>query len=193
MNKGRFFLILFIIALNLSGCGRSKQTQFYLLTPLPPQQHKQHYNQLQIGIDRVDIPDSIKKPQIMINQSPHHATLEELNQWASALDKNITLVLATNLSTLIPGAIVQSAPWDNKFHPDYHLQVAIEQFEIDMHRNSILRAEYIIYQKEQLLRKSSVYYHTKAPAEDIETLVVSMNKNLTSLTQEIAQVLVRNK
>ncbi|HAZ7573560.1 TPA: membrane integrity-associated transporter subunit PqiC [Legionella pneumophila] len=187
------FVLILLIALTLCDCGRSKETQFYLLTPIPPQKNSRNfYNHLQIGVDEVSTPDYMKKPQLMIHQTPHHLTLEEFNQWAGALDKNITLVLTTNLSTLMPGVVVQASPWDNKFHPDYHLQVMISQFEIDIHGNSILRAEYLIYRKEELIHKGNAYYHIKVPLISIEALVQSMNTNLTHLTEEIARFFIKN-
>ncbi|AMP88347.1 PqiC family protein [Legionella pneumophila] len=187
------FLLLLLIVLTLCDCGRSKETQFYLLTPIPPQKDSRHsYNHLQIGVDEVSTPDYMKKPQLMIHQTPHHVTLEEFNQWAGALDKNITLVLTTNLSTLMPGVVVQASPWNNKFDPDYHLQVMISQFETDIHGNSILRAEYLIYRKEELIHKGNAYYHIKVPLISIEALVQSMNTNLNHLTEEIARFFIKN-
>ncbi|MFW2534402.1 MULTISPECIES: PqiC family protein [unclassified Legionella] len=184
--------IILLTTLILCGCGKSKESQFYILTPLPPQKNHHFYNHVQIGIDSVTIPDYIKKKQLMINQSPNHLNIEEFHQWAGSLDKNITLVLTTNLSTLIPGAIVQSAPLDTKFHPDYHLQVDISQFEIDIHGASILRAEYIIYRQEKLIHKGNAYYHIRIPVVTTEALVKSMNTNLTSLSIKIAHSFIKN-
>lgn len=184
--------IILLTTLILCGCGKSKESQFYILTPIPPQKSHHFYNQVQIGIDSVTIPDYIKKKQLMINQSPNHLNIEEFHQWAGPLDKNITLVLTTNLSTLIPGAIVQSAPFDSKFNPDYHLQVDISQFEIDIHGTSILRAEYIIYRQEKLVHKGNTYYHITIPVVTPEALVKSMNTNLTSLSIKIAHSFIKN-
>jgi uncharacterized protein len=184
--------MVFLTALILCSCGKSKESQFYVLTPLPPQSSHNFYNRLQIGIDGVNIPDYIKKSQLMINQTPNHLNIEEFNQWAGPLDKNIILVLTTNLSTLIPGAVVQSSPWGSKFRPDYHLQVEISQFEIDIHGASTLRAEYIIYREEKLIHKGNAYYHITTPIVSTEALVKSMNANLTSLSKEIARFFIKN-
>ncbi len=129
----------------------------------------------------------------MIHQTPHHLNIEEFNQWAGPLDKNITLVLATNLSTLIPGAVVQSSPLDNKFHPDYHLQVDISQFEIDVHGTTTLRAEYIIYRNKKLIYKGNAYYHITTQVVSTEALVKSMNTCLTSLSKEIARFFIEKQ
>src|SRR5690349_13786724 len=83
------FTILLLTTLTLCSCGRSKEQQFYVLTPVPPQKSGHNVsNRLQIGIDGVTIPDSIKKSQLMINQTPHHLRIDEYSQWAGPLDKN---------------------------------------------------------------------------------------------------------
>ncbi|OCH98446.1 hypothetical protein A8135_12130 [Legionella jamestowniensis] len=169
-------------------CSRSKDTQMYLLNPLPPMKTaSKPYKHLQIGIDEINTPSYIEKPQLMIHCSPHQLKLEEYHQWAEALDKNITRVVETDLSTLLPGSIVESSPWNIKFKPNFHLQIDISQFEIDINGNSILRAEYLIYHEDALLKKGDAYYCVKVVPTTIEALVVSMNKNLTSLTRDIAK------
>ncbi|WP_083500854.1 PqiC family protein [Legionella brunensis] len=164
----------------------------YLLNPLPPQKSAGHpYSYLRIGIDEVNTPAHIEKPQLMIHCTPNRLELEEYHQWAEALDKNIARVIETNLSTLLPGAIVENAPWDSKFKPNYHLQVGISQFEIDFNGNSIIRAEYLIYHDEELIKKGDSYYRIKVLPTDVEKLVISMNNNLTHLTQDIAKAFIR--
>ncbi|KTD20579.1 Protein of uncharacterised function (DUF330) [Legionella lansingensis] len=184
--------LLLTLSFLLLACGRSKEAQFYLLNPLPPQkQNGQPYRYLQIGIDEINIPPYTEKPQLMIHCTPHRLELEEYHQWAEALDKNITRVVETNLSNLLPGAIVESSPWNSRFKPGYHLQIDISQLDIDVHGYSSLAAEYLIYHEDELVKKGTVYYHTKVPVVNIESLVISVNTNLSCLTQEIARVFAR--
>ncbi|WED43565.1 PqiC family protein [Legionella cardiaca] len=187
MKLIKFSFIAFI-GLLLVACGRSKDAQMYMLNPLPPAKNgTKPYTYLQIGIDEVTTPAYMTKPQLMIHQTPHRLELEEYHQWAESLDKNITRVVETNLATLLPGAVVESSPWDSKFKPNYHLQIDISQFEIDINGNSTLRAEYLIYHEDKLIKKRDVYYCSKVMPVDIERLVISMNVNLTHLTQDIAK------
>nr|WP_133132321.1 PqiC family protein [Legionella sp. PL877] len=161
----------------------------YVLAPIPPQKHSvSEYKNLRIGIDSVNIPAYIEKPQLMLHTTSHRLEPEEYHQWAEAVDKNIMRVVETDLSTLLPGSIVESSPWDSKFKPNYHLQIDISQFEMDICGSSKLRAEYLIYYKEALIKRGKVYYHSQVPKVTIEALVMSMNANLTRLTRSIAKV-----
>ncbi len=153
-----------------------------------PNKQTNHYNNLRLGIDDVTLPAYLEKPQIMISSSPNRVALEEYHQWAGALDKNIKSVISTNLASLLPGAIVETSPWNVKFKPTYQLQIDIEQFTIDMQGNSILRAEFILYHQNDILKKKNVYYRLKISNITMENLIASMNNNLTHLTQDIAKV-----
>ena len=174
-------------ALALGACGRSKEAQLYVLNPIAAQKKTNHYTYLHIGIDEVKIPGYIEKLPLAIHYTPHQVTMEEYHQWAEALDKNIERVIKTNLATLLPGALVAISPWDVLFKPNYHLQITMPLFTVDINGNSILRAEYLIYHDEQLIAKRDVYYYQKIPVVTPEKLVISMNSNLTSLSRDIAK------
>ncbi|WP_115707405.1 PqiC family protein [Legionella sainthelensi] len=180
---------LIILGFILVACTRSKEPQYYLLNPIAmPSKQMNYYKNLHLGIDDITIPAYLEKPQVMISYSPNRVELEEYHQWAGALDKNIKSVISTNLASLLPGAIVESSPWNAKFKPNYQLQIDIEQFTIDMQGNSILRAEFILYHENNIAKKKDVYYRLKINNITIENLIASMNNNLTHLTQDIAQV-----
>lgn len=181
-------IVIILFGLALLSCGRSKESDFYILNPLPPQQQKAANYAIQIGLDEINLPHYTEKPQLMIHYSPYQVQLEEYHRWAESLDKNIGRVIEANLSTLLPGAVIESYPWNVKLKPNYHLQIDIFQFEIDYKGDSVLRAEYVIYHHDQLIKKYTVYYHLKLKDSPItiNALVKSMNTNLNHLTLDIA-------
>lgn len=185
MRKG--IICLLLILAFLGGCGRSKNPEFYVLNPIPFQKPQgKIYKDLRIGVDKVSVPASLEKPQLTINHSAHRMELEENIQWIEGLDKNITRVIVSNLASYLPGALVNSSPWDSIFKPNYHLEINIVQCTIDDTGTSVLRAEYTLYQDEQLIGKRDFYLSQKTPVITTENLVISMNNNLTRFTQDIA-------
>ncbi|MGQ3888145.1 PqiC family protein [Legionella sp. CNM-1927-20] len=159
-----------------------------MLNPIPPQKDKALYHGMQIGINEIQVPEYAEKPQLMINYTPYKVQLEEYHRWAESLDKNIERVIEANLTTLLPGAVIERYPWDTQFKPNYHIQIDIFQFEIDYSGDSILRADYLIFSNELLIKKYNVFYRLKLINEPvtIEALVKSMNTNLNHLTTDIA-------
>lgn len=181
-------LVLLLLSLIIAGCSRSKPSQFYLLNPLPFTLKKSlTYDFLQIGVDPVKIPAYLEKPQLTVFYESHVVSLDESHQWAEALDKNIERVIITNLSSLLPGSIVQGSLWDIKFKPKYHLQIVVAQFSMSSEGDCILRAEYIMYYHDDIIKKREVYYHSKAPKAIPAELVKAMNSNLNHLSKEIAK------
>ncbi len=184
--------ILFCIELLLTSCTRSPDATFYVLSPIPYQiSHSHKYQDLRIGINDVSTPAYMSKPEIIIHDSVHHVELKNFHQWAGSLNSNMQRVIAANLSTLLPGAAVATVPWDIKFKPNYQLQIDISQFEVDFSGDSVLRADYLIYAEDKLYKKGTLYYHLKISQVTVESLVSSMNDNLTHLTKDLAKILAR--
>ena len=182
------FLIILALGLTLCACGRSKQADFYLLNPIPPKMHPtHHYTDLKIGIDSIRTPAFTEKPQLLIYDGVNQVQLEEFHQWAESLDKNIKRVIKTNLYTLLPGIVIEDAPWNIDFKPNYTVQIDISEFKIDRFGNSSLRANYIVSYQGELIKNYSQFYHEKIPVVTIKTLVMSMNRNLNHLTHDMAQ------
>ena len=189
MNRCLFAIIA---TLAITACSRSPQSQFYVLNPIPVQkQQAKTHPDLRIGIEEINIPSYMTKQQFIIHYSPHHVKLDEFQQWAGALDKNIQRVVETNLSTLLPGAVIASYPWGIQFKPNDQLRINISQFEVDTLGNTLLRATYVIYSGETLRQKRTVEYHQRAPLLTVDSFVKTMNDSLNHLTQDIAQSLIQ--
>lgn len=184
------YLLILTFGLLLSACGRSPESQFYVLNPISPQQNKlKAYNHLRIGINQIHSPAYMTKPQVMIHCSAQEVKLEEYHRWVENLAKNTQRVIEANLATLLPGAALVSEPWDVSFKPNYRLQVDISQFEVDNRGNSRLSAEYLIYSDNHLQKKGSLVYQRKVTPPTVANLVASMNTNLTLFTRDLAKVL----
>lgn len=192
--KTVYLIIVLFLSAMLCACGRSKQPEFYILNPIPTKEAAtSRYAYLKIGIDAIRTPSFTEKPQLMIYDSANRVQLEEYHQWASSLDKNIKSVIKANLNTLLPGVVMEDAPWDIEFNPDYNLQIEISEFKIDVGGNSNLRASYVLSSQGQIIKKYDRNYHLKIPVVSVEALVKSMNTNLNLFSQDMAKSLATQK
>lgn len=187
-------VILLALGFILCACGRSKQPEYYMLNPIPAKSAPvDRHAFLTVGIEPIHNPAFTEKPQLMIYDGLNRVQLEEFHQWAESLDKNIKGVIKANLNTLIPGLVMEDAPWDIEFKPDYNLQIDISEFKIDVFGNSSLRASYSISRQDRVIKKYDRYYHLKIPAVSIDALVQSMNANLNAFTRDMAKSLIALK
>ncbi|MBA3536286.1 MAG: membrane integrity-associated transporter subunit PqiC [Tatlockia sp.] len=192
----KIYLVGFVLSiiLLLGSCGRSPDSQFYVLNPIAPQHEKiQSNTHLRIGINEIHGPAYLNKPQLTIHCSAQEVKLEEYHRWVENLSQNTQNVIEANLATLLPGAALVTAPWDINFKPRYQLQIDIIQFAVDFRGNSRLRAEYLIYSNEKVKMKGLLSYHLKISQPNVANMVASMNTNLNQMTRDLAKVLARLK
>lgn len=181
-------IIILVAGLTLCACGRSKEAKFYMLNPIHPKVvSANRYTYLTIGIDGINTPAFTEKPQLMIYDGLNRVQLEEFHQWAESLDKNIKRVIKANLNTLLPGAVLEEAPWSIEFTPNYNLQINIAEFKVDVYGNSSLFANYVIFHEGKIIKKYEKLYYMKVPVVTEETLIRSMNSNLNRFSQDIAK------
>lgn len=189
-KKLRTAVIFLGIALLLEGCGRSPDSQFYVLSPISYKKRPlAYYSHLRIGIDEIHVPDYLSKPEFIVHTSAHQVKLDEYHRWVEDLDKNTKRVIAANLTMMLPGAALATSPWDIKYKPNYQLQIDMTQFEVDTAGNSILRAEYLIFSNDKLAKQGILYYHQKVPQVNVDALVRSMNQNLNQFTLDLAKIM----
>lgn len=182
-------IMILIFSLILSACGRSKQPEFYILNPLPPQKVVLHKNAtLKLGINSIRTPPFAEKPQLLIYDSLNQVQLEEFHQWSESLDKNIKRVIKTNLNTLLPNLVMEDTPWNLDFKPDYNLEIDITEIRMDRLGNCSLRANYIIFGT-QGFKKYQRYYYKKNAIVTAEALVASFNQHLNNFSRDIAKTL----
>ena len=185
MRKG---CSLILVCLLITACGRSEESKFYALNPIPYKAMKGgKFKNIPIAINAIEGPGYVQQPQLVVRQTPYRLKLEEYQRWAESLNTNIGRVLETNLNTLLPGAIVEVFPWDPKFRPKYSLQVNIIKFEVDSRGRGVLRANYIIYHQDKSLLKNSVSYQRTIKTVTYENIVASMNHLMTRFSRRIAR------
>ncbi len=122
-----------VLALSLAGClgGTSKPTRFYVLTPLAGAAPGSVADAagLSVELAPVRIPEYLDRPEIVVGRSANELELKEFHHWAGNLEKNMTWVLAENLSLRMPGASVTIPPSRRTTPPDYRLAFSILRFE----------------------------------------------------------------
>lgn len=184
-----FKLAIFgVILFTLTACSRSKEPFYYVLNPVYPKVHFKAENpRAKIGIDMINIPDYLEKSQLSIYCTAHQSRINEDHQWAENLAANIKRVVKTDLNNFLPGAMVEVYPWDSKFDPDYHLQIDISQFKVSINGQSVLYADFTIYDTNKRVTQYHVRYDQKIPVVNPSTVVQSMNENLTRLSKDIAK------
>lgn len=189
----RFFSFLFIISLFVfSGCAGSKPSRFYALSAIEKAQNLQKKaaaeRQVVIGLDPVEIPDYLDRPQIVTANSRNELHISEFDRWAGPVREEVGRVLLENLSALLsdtPVAVI-SETWGVPL--DYRLAVNITRFDVAAEEEVGLKAQWTLVGKDRqeiIVRESSIL--ERIEGKGYSAVVSAMSRSLGKLSQDIAE------
>ena len=135
----RSFITLFILTtILLSGCfgiNPITPTKLYVLNPVeykaPLVNGMEKRPLLSVEIASFRLPQYLEKPQIITRSHQNQLTMAEYHQWGGNLRKNMTRVLAQNISRLLATPNVTIPPFRPSPPPDIRVNVEVMQFEAD--------------------------------------------------------------
>jgi uncharacterized lipoprotein YmbA len=188
-------LILFVSIVMQLGCGSSKPSRFYVLTPIldaeAGMELSRSASEISVGIDKLLMPERLLKPQIATYTSANQLEYAEYDRWAESLDENFVRVLADNLSKLLSSENVYIFPWKSSTDLQYYMTFEIMQFSQGADKNISLIVFWSIYDTtttKQLIRKKTILKQpgpTTAPM-DYGRLVQVMSQLVEEFSREVA-------
>ncbi|MGA2401304.1 MAG: PqiC family protein [Syntrophobacteraceae bacterium] len=134
-------LAIFIVLMVLGGCAGSKPANYYILrslqNPGPEVGGAGTENDPAIGVGPVKISQYLDRPEMASRTTQNGLQFAEFDKWAEPLEKNVTRVLADNLSILVPSEHVCTYPWPSSMPVQYQVTLEIIHLE-KMADNKIL-------------------------------------------------------
>jgi uncharacterized lipoprotein YmbA len=177
-----------------SGCGSSKPSRFYVLTPILDADAEmtqfEFESEISVGIDRLLMPEHLLKPQIATHSSANRMEYAEYDRWAESLDENFVRVLAENLSKLLPSENVYIFPWRSSTNIQYYMTLKIMQFSQGADKNISLSVFWSIFDNtttKELLRKKSTLKQAGPTADPLDygRLVHVMSQLVEEFSREV--------
>lgn len=200
MSLKIFNIALFITPFLLTGCLNTKPTddptRHYALSPLMTCENNapvktQECGQKIIGLARVIIPEYLDRPKIIYESSQNEYKIAEFHRWTESLERNISRVIARNLSSQLPNYSIIEAPWKNLGKPDYELYIHILDFKTQLflcHTQLHVRYSLIKTADHTTIdgHETSITIPLNQDCEEYLMVVTSMDQALAQLSKEIA-------
>lgn len=176
-----------ILASFLLSCSSHRNVEFFLLHPIQEKMVSKKPLKLRIGIDAIHLPVYFARSEMVLMTSGNQIIESNKSEWIEPLSKNISRVIANNLTNLFPGSVVMMAPRDIYLQPNCHLDIDIIRFSLDDTGKSTLEASWLVYRKKG---KGNTYrVRLRSAGEKNDTMsqrVFHMNQNLNTLSRKIA-------
>ncbi len=176
----------------LTGCVGSRETRFYLLTPVAadaiPGAASPHFSA--IGLHPVVLPEYLDRPQIITRLGENMLELAEFDQWGSPLRDHLTRVLAGNLMTLLPADRVAVFPWRKDAPVGYEVAVEVRQLEGTLGADCVLIADWAVLDAGGKNILTHGRFNQTAPAgKGYPTLVAAESRLVADLARDITAAL----
>jgi len=191
--RGVLISIIFCITpFILTGCAASQPTRFFVLNALEHSQKQspqscQNDKIFTLGINPINLPRYLDRPQIMTKVNDNEFKLSELNVWAEPLKDTLTRVIAQNLNS-VPCVDIVLMPKAISKQINYRLSAEVIRLDGTLGGQALFDVQWSITEeqtKRVLIAKVSKY-REPVLSHDYNALVYAYNRVLDSFSQEIA-------
>ena len=134
-----------IAAVTLAACASSRPTRYYTLDPIQPVTIASYQPVgTPIVIDKVILPATLDRPQIVRRVSANRLDIDETDRWPAPLDEIVQRVLAEDLASRMTAGIVILPGQPLPSGAVRRIYVDVAMFEGDLSGHVALRARWTI-------------------------------------------------
>jgi len=184
-------LVPVVTILMLTACGTTAPTRFYILHPLPTAETATaaaSSETVSIALSPVNLPEHLKRSQIVTRQAGHQVRVDEFNRWAEPLDASFTMIMAENLSQLLGTDRISVSSRVKYGEYDYNLSIDVIRFDGQISADANLICRWSLYRGDGktalALKRSS--FNRQVEGSDYQDLVAAMSLLVGDLGREIA-------
>jgi uncharacterized lipoprotein YmbA len=185
----------------LSGClsNTVKPKSFYLLNPdyslavvLSAEQAQQLPEPLSVQIMALHLPPYLDRKQIVTRSSQNELDVSDDHRWGGKLGKNLSRILAKNLSHYLSTPAVTVLPKSTRIKPGFQLEVEIIAFERDSNNRVMLSAQWRLLDKDKQQLATGIEDlegEVLANGNDYHAIVSSMSSVFARLSHQLAKII----
>jgi len=188
MRTPQSYLLLLMLFLLLTGCGKTVQPKYYLLTPATADTATGSLKQLSISVGPVILPKYLDRSQIVTRHNELELDLADSHRWAEPLQDNFSAVLAENLRQRLQTASVTVFPARELKDSDYRVIINVIRFDADDKGDAILSADWNIQDgksKLVLISKRGSYRSGVSQTSNYTEIVNAMSITVRQLGEDI--------
>lgn len=182
----KYLTLLFFM---LSACAFTQQSRFYRLQAATDNATISS-QKVSIGIEEVSVPRYVDRPQIvLVDKDTSELTVSEFNRWGEPLSFSITRVLADDISTYLPNALVKPKNYSME-NFNYTVSVEINKFDSTLDKKASLDAWWTILKNGNIAARGRTTL-SGVPAQGYDGVVNEQSKLLNEMAQQIAQKIAK--
>lgn len=173
----------------LSACAFTQQSRFYRLQAITDNLAISS-RKISIGVEEVSVPRYADRPQIvLVDKDTSELTVSEFNRWGEPLTSSITRVLADDISSYLPNALVKPQNYSmEKFN--YTISVEINKFDATINKQATLDAWWTILKNGNAVTRGRTTV-SGTPTQGYDGVVNEQSKLLNEMAKQIAEKIAK--
>ncbi|MEN8108361.1 MAG: PqiC family protein [Pseudomonadota bacterium] len=182
--------------LMLAGCGTTKPSKFYLMTPAGDSiDMTAASGNPAVGIGPIMLPAYLDRPEIAQRLGKNQIHYAGSHRWAEPLRVSFMRVLVENIGAMLPTDRIYTHPWGRSVSVDYQVEVDVSRFDSDTSGNVVLAANWKIIRTADnsiLIHKKTSYPET-AGDPDYAAIVAAQSSALQALSKDISAAITADQ
>lgn len=192
MHPSIRFFITGLCVLIVAGCGVTRPSKFYLLTPVwDSDSAAMTAPGPALGIGPVTFPAYLDRPEIAHRSGDNQLHYAGTHRWAEPLKTGFSRTLAENLAILLPTDRITLHPWPRSAAIDYQVILHVTRFDADASGTVFLSAglEIVRAEDNSVSLRKKVSYAEPAGNLDYPAIVGAQSRAVEKLSREIADAI----
>lgn len=187
----RVILSCLTLALALGiGCSRPNLEVLHTLAPLSLEASTPAPSLTAISLEvmPVRLPETLQRPQLVVEVRPGVLNLLESHRWGNSLDKDFQRILVENIALLTGNETVVAYPYGERVKATHRLEVDVRRLDGKPRGTLTLQATWMVVRPQGgqalLLRRTTL--QRPVPGLDADALVLAHSQIIGDLCREIA-------
>ena len=173
----------------LAACGSSPKTEFYMLNVDEGSVLQANTSEgPAVGVWTVILPEVLDRSEIVTRENQYKINMADFSWWAGALNKNITLMVAVQLSRHLQSNRVVTSPWPTYVKNDYQITILVSRFDGELGGEVVLKGLWNILDGEGEKKLGGQVFEFKTNTAD--STYQAMVESMSQLTAQLAEQLV---
>ena len=191
-NKNRSILgtVFCLLAVALLSACASPSSHFYTLTQTRAVPPGAAFS-ASIAVGPVSVPESVNRPEIVVQVGPNEVALDEFNRWAAPLPSEIQRVVVENLVQLLGTQRVSRYPQGSMTSPDFRVQIEVLRFESAPGDAALLEVLWTVHGKnDKEVKTGRTMVREPVSGQSYDALAAAHSRALGTLSRDLAEAIV---
>jgi uncharacterized protein len=164
---------------------RSDPTRYFVLTASAPERSVAAPS-LTVGLDRVELPEYLKRPELVTRAGDNQLRIAEYEVWGEPLKDSFARTLRHDLEKDL-GASVVVAPFEASARPDVVVDVDVQRFERLSGEGAVLDARWTLRDGKRgtILARREVRERQPLDKQDAQAAVAGLSRAVAALAGEV--------